>query len=228
MARIIGGIAASHTPTIGFAYDRNKRDDPVWAPIFENFAPLSAWLAEKHPDVLLWIYNDHVTSFFFDHYSAFALGVGPEWPVADEGGGRARSAADEGASAIGRAHRPLADGRRVRHVLLPEPGARPRLLLAALGALPARAGMARAHRPAADGRAATPDAQRAPLLQAGTGASTRHRKLSGGSARRSRRHRWAIAPGAWRARGLQQSRLGSALPRPVRARSGAAGGHDHR
>ena len=39
MARIIGGIAASHTPTIGFAYDRNKRDDPVWAPIFENFAP---------------------------------------------------------------------------------------------------------------------------------------------------------------------------------------------
>ena len=87
MARIIGGIAASHTPTIGFAYDRNKRDDPVWAPIFENFAPLSAWLAEKRPDVLLLIYNDHVTSFFFDHYSAFALGVGPEWQVADEGAG---------------------------------------------------------------------------------------------------------------------------------------------
>jgi gallate dioxygenase len=87
MARIIGGIAASHTPTIGFAYDRNKRDDPVWAPIFTNFAPLSAWLEEKRPDVLVLTYNDHVTSFFFDHYSAFALGVGPEWPVADEGGG---------------------------------------------------------------------------------------------------------------------------------------------
>jgi len=71
MARIIGGIAASHSPTIGFAYDRNKRDDPVWAPIFENFAPLAAWLGEKRPDVLLLIYNDHVTSFFFDHYSAF-------------------------------------------------------------------------------------------------------------------------------------------------------------
>jgi len=87
MARIVGGIAASHTPTIGFAYDRDKRDDPVWAPIFAQFAPLAAWLAERKPDVLLWIYNDHVTSFFFDHYSAFALGVGPEWPVADEGGG---------------------------------------------------------------------------------------------------------------------------------------------
>jgi len=87
MARIIGGIAASHTPTIGFAYDKKKQDDPVWAPIFENFAPLAHWLAEKRPDVLLMIYNDHVTSFFFDHYSAFALGVGPEWHVADEGAG---------------------------------------------------------------------------------------------------------------------------------------------
>jgi gallate dioxygenase len=87
MAKIIGGIAASHTPTIGFAFDKNKRDDPVWAPIFENFAPLADWLAEKQPDVILLIYNDHVTSFFFDHYSAFALGVGPQWAVADEGGG---------------------------------------------------------------------------------------------------------------------------------------------
>jgi len=87
MARIIGGIAASHTPTIGFAFDKNKRDDPVWAPIFENFAPVADWLAEKKPDVILAIYNDHVTSFFFDHYSAFTLGVGPEWQVADEGGG---------------------------------------------------------------------------------------------------------------------------------------------
>ena len=46
------GSPTSHTPTIGFAYDRKKQDDPVWAPIFENFAPLAAWLAEKRPDVL--------------------------------------------------------------------------------------------------------------------------------------------------------------------------------
>jgi gallate dioxygenase len=87
MARIVGGIAASHTPTIGFAHDRMKPRDPVWGPIFDQFAPLASWLADKRPDVLLLIYNDHVTSFFFDHYSAFALGVGPEWRVADEGGG---------------------------------------------------------------------------------------------------------------------------------------------
>lgn len=87
MARIIGEIAASHTPTIGFAFDKNKQDDPVWAPIFENFAPLSSWLAEKRPDVLLYIFNDHVTSFFLDHYPAFSLGVGKQWQPADEGGG---------------------------------------------------------------------------------------------------------------------------------------------
>ena len=87
MAQIIGGIAASHTPTIGFAFDRDKRQDPVWAPIFEAFEPVQQWIAERQPDVLLMIYNDHVTSFFFDHYSAFALGVGEQWGVADEGGG---------------------------------------------------------------------------------------------------------------------------------------------
>ncbi len=87
MARILGAIAASHTPTIGFALDQRKEADPAWAPIFEAFAPIKAWLAQKRPDVLFFIYNDHVTSFFFDHYSAFALGIGESFGVADEGGG---------------------------------------------------------------------------------------------------------------------------------------------
>jgi len=87
MAQIIGAVACSHTPTIGFAFDKNKQDDPVWAPIFEAFAPVRQWLAEKKPDALFFIYNDHVSSFFFDHYSAFSLGVGERHEVADEGGG---------------------------------------------------------------------------------------------------------------------------------------------
>jgi len=87
LATIVGGIAASHTPSIAFAVDKKKANDPVWAPIFEGFAPVQAWLAEKAPDVLFYIYNDHVTSFFFDHYSNFALGFSATWPVADEGGG---------------------------------------------------------------------------------------------------------------------------------------------
>jgi gallate dioxygenase len=87
MATIIGAIASSHTPTIGFALDTGKQQDPAWAPIFNAYEPVRQWLSEKKPDVLLMIYNDHVTSFFFDHYSAFALGIGDSWKVADEGGG---------------------------------------------------------------------------------------------------------------------------------------------
>jgi len=87
MAKIIGAIASSHTPTIGFALDANKQQDAAWAPIFAAYAPVRRWLEDKRPDVLLMIYNDHVTSFFFDHYSAFALGIGDRWHVADEGGG---------------------------------------------------------------------------------------------------------------------------------------------
>lgn len=87
MARIVGGIATSHTPTIGFALDTHKQSDPVWAPIFQAYEPIQRWLAEKKPDVLFFIYNDHITSFFFDHYSQFALGVGDRYWVADEGGG---------------------------------------------------------------------------------------------------------------------------------------------
>ena len=49
---------------------------------------MQAWLAERKPDVLFVTYNDHVTSFFFDHYSAFALGIGESYAVADEGGGQ--------------------------------------------------------------------------------------------------------------------------------------------
>lgn len=87
MARIIGGIATSHSPTIGFALDKQKQDDPSWAPIFRAYEPVRRWLKEKKPDVLFLIFNDHVTSFFFDHYSHFALGIGDSYAVADEGGG---------------------------------------------------------------------------------------------------------------------------------------------
>jgi len=87
MARIIGAIASSHTPTIGFALDAKKQEDPAWKPIFEAYKPIQDWIAAKQPDVLLMIYNDHITSFFFNHYSAFALGVDESYAVADEGGG---------------------------------------------------------------------------------------------------------------------------------------------
>ncbi len=79
MARIIGGLAVSHTPTIGFAVDHGKQEEAAWAPIFKSFGPVRDWLKEKKPDVLFYIFNDHITSFFFDHYSAFTLGVDDEY-----------------------------------------------------------------------------------------------------------------------------------------------------
>ena len=87
MATIVGGLASSHTPSIAYAIDTQKPDNPVWAPVFEGFAPVRAWLEKKKPDVLFYVYNDHVTSFFFDHYSAFTLGFADSFAVADEGGG---------------------------------------------------------------------------------------------------------------------------------------------
>ena len=88
MAHIIGGIGTSHVPTIGLAYDRKRQDDPAWAPLFEGYRPVAQWLAEKQPDVLLFFYNDHANSFFFDCYPTFSIGVSPEFDMADEGAGR--------------------------------------------------------------------------------------------------------------------------------------------
>jgi gallate dioxygenase len=102
MARIIGAIGASHTPTIGFAQDAGKHHDPVWRPIFEAFAPLQDWLAEQRPDAMVIVYNDHVTSFFFDHYSAFTLGIDTEYHAADEGGGPRRLPVVPGHAALSR------------------------------------------------------------------------------------------------------------------------------
>jgi len=87
MARIIGGIGTSHVPTIGVAYDKGKHEDPDWQPLFKGYEPVAKWLAEKKPDVLFFCFNDHATTFFFDHYPTFALGVSDEYRIADEGMG---------------------------------------------------------------------------------------------------------------------------------------------
>ena len=87
MASIIGGIGTSHVPTIGVAYDKGKQQDPLWKPLFDGYTPVANWLAEQQPDVLVFFYNDHCTTFFFDLYPTFALGVGERFPIADEGAG---------------------------------------------------------------------------------------------------------------------------------------------
>ena len=85
MARIIGGIGTSHVPTIAMAFDKGKQNDPDWQPLFKGYEAVAKWLAEKKPDVLFFCFNDHASTFFFDHYPTFALGVSDEYPIADEG-----------------------------------------------------------------------------------------------------------------------------------------------
>jgi gallate dioxygenase len=87
MARIIGGIGASHSPTIGYAKDTGKHNDPAWKPIFDGFDAIRHWVHKKKIDVIFMIYNDHITSFFLDHYSPYVLGIDDQYVAADEGGG---------------------------------------------------------------------------------------------------------------------------------------------
>lgn len=102
MARVIGGIGTSHVPTIAMAFDRGRQNDPDWRPLFKGYEPVAQWLAQKEPDVLFFCFNDHATTFFFDQYPTFALGVSDEYPIADEGTGARKIPRLRGHAALSR------------------------------------------------------------------------------------------------------------------------------
>jgi protocatechuate 4,5-dioxygenase, beta chain len=89
MARIIGGIGASHAPSMEHVYDAGAevRLSDEWQPLFGPFQDVAKWLEEARPDRLIVIYNDHMDGFFLDAYPTFALGIADEYPIADEGFG---------------------------------------------------------------------------------------------------------------------------------------------
>ena len=89
MAQIIGGIGASHAPSMEHVYDAGAevRESDEWAPLFGPFKEVSEWLATIRPDRLVVIYNDHMDAFFLNAYPTFALGVAESYPIADEGFG---------------------------------------------------------------------------------------------------------------------------------------------
>ncbi len=86
-AQIVGGIGTSHVPAVGAAIDRNKQDQPYWAPYFEKIEPARKWMARQAPDVCIVAYNDHASAFSLEVIPTFALGVAPQFPPADEGYG---------------------------------------------------------------------------------------------------------------------------------------------
>ncbi|MGH7798926.1 MAG: class III extradiol dioxygenase family protein [Candidatus Binatia bacterium] len=88
MAQIVAGIGSSHVPAVGAAFDQGKQDTPEWKPLFDGYRPVMQWLNQAHVDLAIFIYNDHGTDFFFDKYPTFAMGVGNEFAIADEGWGK--------------------------------------------------------------------------------------------------------------------------------------------
>ncbi len=96
MARIVGGIATSHIPSIGNAIAKGLQDDPYWRPFFAAFGPVRDWLARARPDIALVIYNDHGLNFFLDKMPTFAVGAASEYRHADEGWGLPISRAFKG------------------------------------------------------------------------------------------------------------------------------------
>jgi len=87
MARISAGIATSHVPLLGVAVDQDKTSDPYFEPIFAGYEWTKRWEAERQPDVILLVYNDHASAFDANIIPTFAIGTGEQFKPADEGWG---------------------------------------------------------------------------------------------------------------------------------------------
>jgi protocatechuate 4,5-dioxygenase beta chain len=87
MAKVIGGIATSHVPSIGAAIDHGKTQEPYWQPLFEGTRPLREWMLRAAPDVVIVVYNDHASRFGLDVVPTFAIGTGARFEPHDEGYG---------------------------------------------------------------------------------------------------------------------------------------------
>jgi protocatechuate 4,5-dioxygenase, beta chain len=87
VARITAGLTTSHIPAIGAAIDLGKTGEPYWKPLFAGYDWTRDWAARNLPDVVILVYNDHMTAFTPEIVPTFALGCADEFPPADEGYG---------------------------------------------------------------------------------------------------------------------------------------------
>ena len=87
MARITAGVACSHIPALGVAYDLGKWEEPYWKPIHDGFAWTRDWAEANRPDVVILVYNDHASAFDMKIIPTFAIGCGERYKPADEGWG---------------------------------------------------------------------------------------------------------------------------------------------
>jgi len=87
MARITAGIATSHVPAIGAAFDQGRDGDEYWRPVFAGYDWVKEWVKDNTPDVVILCYNDHASAMMLDIVPTFALGFAEEFEPADEGWG---------------------------------------------------------------------------------------------------------------------------------------------
>jgi protocatechuate 4,5-dioxygenase beta chain len=87
MARITAGVACSHVPAMGAAFDLGKQQEPYWKPVFDDFEWVRRWEREQKPDVVVLVYNDHASAFDMNVIPTFALGAAESFKPADEGWG---------------------------------------------------------------------------------------------------------------------------------------------
>lgn len=87
MAKVIGGIATTHVPSIGKAIADKTQNDPYWKPFFRGFDYVHYWLAREKPDLAVVFSNDHGLNFFLDKMPTFAIGAASEYRNEDEGWG---------------------------------------------------------------------------------------------------------------------------------------------
>jgi protocatechuate 4,5-dioxygenase, beta chain len=87
MARITAGVATSHVPAIGAAWDRGREADDYWRPVFEGYEWTKRWIGEQSPDVIVLVYNDHASAFSLELIPTFAIGCAERFEPADEGFG---------------------------------------------------------------------------------------------------------------------------------------------
>ncbi len=87
MARITAGIATSHVPAIGAAFDLGRSQDEYWKPVFDGYDWVKEFERREDPDVVILCYNDHASAMMLDVVPTFALGCAEEFAPADEGWG---------------------------------------------------------------------------------------------------------------------------------------------
>jgi protocatechuate 4,5-dioxygenase, beta chain len=87
MARITAGVATSHVPAIGAAFDHGRTQEPYWKPVFDAYEWVKVWEQAEKPDVVILCYNDHASAMMLDVVPTFAVGMAEEFTPADEGWG---------------------------------------------------------------------------------------------------------------------------------------------